>query len=162
MNATTKKFATLYINAVMKHINSGENLQSAMKTVAPEYKRLDVAEQGAFRDALAVAIGNKYNAKPKVMTQGINKGRLGFLAGTVDGGTTRSDAARVALNYYLPLLNLDKPEAEPTSHASISKYERDVLAIARHMLAGEYTKAKLNSFAADVLAAMAAMKAAKK
>lgn len=164
MKATTKALANRFASLVIHNIKSGENLQSCAKEVAPIYNKLPVEEQHAFRNHIATAIGRHYNVTPKVMAQGINKGRLGFLAADVAGGTKRSDAARVKLNEYLPLKRVAKEGSEETtSHArTLTDYEKDVLSVARHMAAGKYTKAKLNRFAEDVLAAVATLKAAKK
>jgi hypothetical protein len=87
-----------YLNAVEQHINAGFDLGDAMARFAPVFNSAPLAQQVEMRNAVAYLIGTKKKVVPKVMTQGTNKGCMGFDA----HGSEAEKQARDMLRYYLP------------------------------------------------------------
>ena len=129
MNAIVTK----YLVAVDSHIASRIAISKAQSEFVVGYNTFTKEEQGEARNAIAQRVSERTGVKCITLDKGAYKGLLGFKAKQA-GGSDKSEAARVMLNYYLP-----KKVVETSSTTS---NQVDKVASAAKRIKKEYTAAE--------------------
>lgn len=99
-----------FLNRFEQLIESTKSYQQALAELKPLFDKAKPTEQIEIRNSVATLVGMKYGVVPKVMTQGANKGLLGFDA----HGTQAEKQARDVLRKGFPTTTKKTVGSKPT------------------------------------------------
>lgn len=103
------KLVQSYLDSLNALLKAGESFQKAYTELVPVYNKMSIKEQVEVRNSVATLVGVRYGVVPHLMSQGANKGCLGF---DQRSKNVKERRAREALRYWFPV---SKTEVKSTS-----------------------------------------------